>query len=674
MTPTPPKLYIADPSDDTHATIYIDLNGLEWGSSTGWGLVHNIDLGSIDLDQQWFTQRPFPPSRATSGVMPVTMTIPLYGHFSSYTELRAAYLKLMDILAQGGVMVWEPNPSLGELYIDYIPSDLPGLLRGQESAQFKILSLLQDPDGLPLVIERLPYLRGPVSAQAAQDTAMSNKANKRRIRVNNPGNADALGRITVSPNVADGLVQWRCGRRSGLTEDEATEFANNMWTQSAIDMTILSGAETANATDIEGGVAGSNNVRKTTFINLNERRRRLRAVFSPTGAGTLSGRWRVGVLMKTSIGGGELLEPNFVVQLRYGYTDADTVLPVPLEPVGLFAGKLESEEFMMVHLGEAHFERIAHEMVFDIAAESDTASSYIIWDSLVLTPADEDYIECYQLALRSQYPQEMWTGAELDLDVAHLNLPSTDATDDFPSKDAAEVEGQSAVLGRGDMAGSGERPGVTDQAVGTKPDSGLTLPLGAHKVWAHCTLIEPVGDEILLGHLRARRFAGGSWSDFVKVGMWAPDGQRATDAFPSIIFNCPSESNAWQFQVVMTAGRYPQDDGEVASREIIVNNLFHSWVRETLTGEEMVVDGFLEEAYVNSGTPKEMVAPVGVTGYMTFPPGDTDLIFDFGMRPVVGMAEFDPREVLTVGAPRDGSGTELTHTVTIDLVPRYRPQ
>lgn len=75
------------------------------------------------------------------------------------SAISAGTSYLGQILRTGGTLRW--TGTTDTRYIDFEPSPATALFRGETRGMFKVLKLLQDPEGLPIVIHRQPYLRGP---------------------------------------------------------------------------------------------------------------------------------------------------------------------------------------------------------------------------------------------------------------------------------------------------------------------------------------------------------------------------------------------------------------------------------------------------------------------------------------------------------------------------------
>lgn len=76
-----------------------------------------------------------------------------------YDAAARAVGELSRLLRKGGTLHWAPDVETN--FIDFEPSPAVAILRGQDRALHKALNLLQDPDGLPVVVRRQPYLRLP---------------------------------------------------------------------------------------------------------------------------------------------------------------------------------------------------------------------------------------------------------------------------------------------------------------------------------------------------------------------------------------------------------------------------------------------------------------------------------------------------------------------------------
>src|SRR6185436_20070247 len=116
-------LYFADPSDPTHATIGLDLNGLAGGDPTGFQILA-LDWGDIEPEVAWHDSGDVPGAEQIKRHPgPVEAQITLLGVFASadYETLLDTYRLLGQFFETEGVLVWQPDGQSYKSYIDTYP-------------------------------------------------------------------------------------------------------------------------------------------------------------------------------------------------------------------------------------------------------------------------------------------------------------------------------------------------------------------------------------------------------------------------------------------------------------------------------------------------------------------------------------------------------------------------
>lgn len=159
-------LYIADLSDATLATKAVDLNGAETSSFKLFEVDESsFDPGSPDMESVVLAEEGVDDDVQAGQRLPrVEMSFNLrIVPTTSFERIRAAIRDLNRELRAGGTIVYRPSQEVETLYLDYHPSPLSRAFRGQERGMFKILTLLQDPDGMPVHIARRPTYRAAIA-------------------------------------------------------------------------------------------------------------------------------------------------------------------------------------------------------------------------------------------------------------------------------------------------------------------------------------------------------------------------------------------------------------------------------------------------------------------------------------------------------------------------------
>lgn len=180
------------------STVRLDLRAGS-GASSGFVLDQDFDLGSIETRPEYLESPPFPGAIQISrhhGLVP--MQFRLRAKHTTIDDLVSLVQSLHTELDRFGVMEWKPDSASPSRYIDYVPSSLPQLFRGQHLAMRKIATLLDDIDGLPVTVWRQPYLYGPL---LTSDTNILANATLHRD-VNNDGTPngwawDSVGSISA---------------------------------------------------------------------------------------------------------------------------------------------------------------------------------------------------------------------------------------------------------------------------------------------------------------------------------------------------------------------------------------------------------------------------------------------------------------------------------------------
>lgn len=371
--------YIADPTDPTYTTVLVDFLGAEAGHGVNGFTVLDgqVDFGTVA------------PDTLLSGVTSVDVQADLYYapettlrfnmlalNYTSIENLRTDILALATALNDGGVIVWQPTGQTNPLYLDFFSSPIPNLLRGQDRAMFKIIKLLQDPDGLPLEIRTHIWFRGADSV-IANAVGLDDGVGNFILPLTNPGNAPSELKIELEfPDSAARVGQVMVGRRSS---GDLTDFAG-----------LYSFSPAAITTNME-----------TYYKKI------WRQTITPTTVEGLLGAFRVIAAIQLSGSG------LYTFMLRWGTADTD--------PLGSTCDEvfLDSSDFAAmsnpadVDLGLVSFDRDGSELVLELWGKSDSATDIAIGDAFLL-PADEQLAVVSAPGFRHGFfNKTVWLGSEL---------------------------------------------------------------------------------------------------------------------------------------------------------------------------------------------------------------------------------------------------------------------
>ena len=344
--------YFADPTDATHATVGLDLNGLAAGDPTGFQIL-SIDWGDIDPEITWHTDGSVPGAeQIRNHPGPVEARITLLGDFAGtdYETLRDTYRTLGGFLDSEGVLVWHPDEQAFPSYIDTYPSPIPGLFRGTEKQGLRLFEQLLD-KGYEFSVWRHPYpRRDPVTL--LNGVVKSNAVGDNVATFTNPGTAPSEARLEIAvPDSSAWVTQVRAGFRAG----DSSEFQAQ-----------LSGYEI------------------TTSVNVENYWKRIdRQKLTPADPDAFAGTYRVVATM-------QLADDVFHLELHHGATLDDNQ---PLANVNgefiLDAEEVFSYPFVEVDLGLVTYDATSPELVLEIHAYSEGDTDMGAWGNVYLIPADE---------------------------------------------------------------------------------------------------------------------------------------------------------------------------------------------------------------------------------------------------------------------------------------------
>lgn len=369
-------LYIADPADPSYATPLIDFLSFDSPADYGFNVADgSLDLGGAALEQEWVHSYGVGGILVSSFAPESELRANLMTRSDSYDNIAAAVLALARAMAAGGVIVWQPANATTAVFIDYYPSSIPALLRGQDRAMHKIIELLMDPDGFPIAIKRHPYARRPEEA-AVDSVSVSNGLNAGAVKATNSGSAPSETRIEIAiPSGGADVVQARVGIRSGGNVDEF--------------------------------VASLANFSISTIRDPDNGWRKLwEKTISPSDETALIGNYRVYAV--ASFGTDDIYE----VRLHWGWSNTD-----PLGNVGdeltFDTTSVGTSQDVEVDLGEVRFERGSGQLVLQAWGRSEFGGS-INWSRGILMPTSDQLITVSVPGQRhGRFDYEVYRGDEL---------------------------------------------------------------------------------------------------------------------------------------------------------------------------------------------------------------------------------------------------------------------
>ena len=346
--------YFADPTDPTHATVGLDLNGLAAGDPTGFQIL-SIDWGDIDPEITWHTDGSVPGAeQVRNHPGPVEARITLLGDFvgTDYETLRDTYRTLAQFLDSEGVLVWHPDEQAFPSYIDTYPSPIPGLFRGTERQGLRLFEQLID-KGYEFAVWRHPYpRRDPVVL--LNGVVKSNAVGDNVATFTNPGTAPSEARLEIAvPDPSAWVSQVRVGFRSGDSSEFQTQ--NNL-----------------------SGYAIT-----TSQVVRNWWKRIDRQKLTPADPEAFAGTYRVLATMQFD-------DDIYHLELHHGATlDNDQPLANVNGEFILDAEEVFSYPFVEVDLGLVTYDATSPELVLEIWAYSEGDTDMGAWGNVYLLPVDE---------------------------------------------------------------------------------------------------------------------------------------------------------------------------------------------------------------------------------------------------------------------------------------------
>ena len=388
-----PILQIIDP--ETEALI-LDLNGYEFDNAgRGFAMVGDeFELGDLDADIEWMETDE--DDEALEVVYRrVEMTVPLLAHSpTGYDDLADLVGELGVQLQKGGRMLYQATAASEVRYIDFYPSPIPGLVRGEEDNFLKIANQFVD-DGYVVSIWRRPFLEGPKVEGVPLN--ITNAIDGRDQIVTNPGTAPSLAIVKVTPSGGE-IVQLEVGRKSSGTLSDLAE------------------------------VYGTSIAETTTFAVESWKERWRKVVTAPDVSG-LAGRYRAVAIVQVSAAG------EYDVQLRYAQGNQATT-DVALERIRIDADDLETFHYIPVDLGEVTAR--ARKLTLEGWARREPGGGNLEWHSIILVPAQEQRLQFVLPGMRRGGSGTTFEGREL--------TPTSGAPTNRENDKLLTVVGQTVVL------------------------------------------------------------------------------------------------------------------------------------------------------------------------------------------------------------------------------------
>lgn len=149
-----------DPSNN--ASVTLDMNLLAGAPTDGFGVLGDVDLGTVPLESTLLHQAPHAGAVQTGmrrGVAQARFRLRLaHSTRSGYAALMEALRT--ELLRSPGCIEYRPDGLASSYFIDTLASDIPTSLHGQEAALYEAGVFKSVPRGIPVVVLRQPDLRG----------------------------------------------------------------------------------------------------------------------------------------------------------------------------------------------------------------------------------------------------------------------------------------------------------------------------------------------------------------------------------------------------------------------------------------------------------------------------------------------------------------------------------
>jgi len=613
-------------------TLRLDLNaGI--GAASGFLLFSDFDIGTSVAGGEFLSSPPNPEAiqvGVTRGL--VQMRFRLSARHTSYDNLVALAQSLATELDIPGP--YQFNPSGGSArYFDAWRADIPGLLRGQDIALGKIITLLQDHDGLPITLWRTALYGAKVTGTP---TAVSNDpaSSGKRMTVNVTGNLPTRINLKGQPEAGSNIVRVRVARRS---YGNLSDF-RGVWFKQGESASL--GTDTSSVAD--GGASGGNMAR-TTFATVPTMIRRERFSFTPADLTAIEGRFRVFARYKLPTTGA------FTVLMKWGPSAADPA-PFSCDEIPLVTSAAASSTYYTVPLGEVTVERglgTTYGLTVDVFARRDSGSANLDLDHIFLMPAG---------ATPSVRGDQLLTATVRGFNDVFGPAPETWLGKDLTT--VAKPTGRSA----GVVDGTRMKLRQIGDAAGSPPDTGFMLGAGRHTVLADVTLErdDAAGVGATLGTFNVRNLTGAEGTDIGNRSLALPAHVNRVRSVFRLDVDDPGA--AVQFQVRRQS---------VAAATIWVHSITHTALKTMTSSRRVHLDG---EHGMVSGRPAAFVSdasdvfyePLTVEGaWVIGYPGDNEICVDYGDSPPLNTEGLDVREV----AAQSVLARSLTWTPS--FFPRY---
>lgn len=327
-----PLLQVVDPADDS--TVLFDMNddtgAANPNSVKTFFVSDEFDLGEDPLERSIFEGDQDGGETVFMRRGLADMSWRMRAQATTYANLVAGIGTLGKYLERGGVIKYQATASDAARWIDFEPATAPALFRGQNRALFKVLTLLQDPDGALLTVQRQPGLRG-ASQNFLAATAIPNDpsdSNGRTITFSVPGDLPALASLKVQAPASAKLQRILVARRSSgkYATTRVTEWASTTKAAQLSPTGVTGGWTVTAGTDYAAitpdADASGNNVAEISFASAHMVRRV--RVTRTANMDSLRGVFDVYIRCKATGAG------KFVMQLRHGPSLAD---PAPVTEV-----------------------------------------------------------------------------------------------------------------------------------------------------------------------------------------------------------------------------------------------------------------------------------------------------------------------------------------------------
>lgn len=597
-----------DPDDPTIVRFDMNTLGNDFGEN-GIGLLGDLDLGTVQVDSAFMGTE---QTKANYDTVP-QMRFRLWSNNTDLDDLLALASALNKELSRENCIEFRPEGATSSRYFDTFPSDLPNIFRGQDLALNKIVDHLIDPDGIPVVLNRQPYVR--LSPLPDQVFTVGNAPGTRTLIIDNPGDLAAKMIMRITPN-AGKLSEVKMARRS---------HGNLTYFQSANTFEVgPSGLFNSTAMVSEANTSGGD-VAKTTFPTLTGDqkppwRRRWRKVITVGNAKTIKGTHRVHFVVRTT-------DVDSTVQFQLRWANGDREPAAHSNKIVEFdTHGVDEQIWVEVDMGLVELKEDT--VTFEGWARRIDGAADLKWDYVALFPTDERFMRAAAPGLFTPGAYvTRWQGGELE---KYTGTPY------YP--DDVDLVRLNAV----------------DDAV-MNPGGVHTVEYGRHRVEVHCNMRNKNENEVVLGQIEVRD-SGGAVVKSTKLRTRKRIHTKIRNK--AVVFDADGATDYF-FTVRMTAD--PTDADARISIEKFANHI----QRYATSNDAFVFDGVLNEAYLELSDGKQ-VDDLNLQGdQLKLAPGNNLLMFSFGDIQGSGYDE------IVYDQPLPKCDVSRTCTVTISVSPRY---